>query len=299
MLLLAQVTLYTIGAAEMRAVRIKAAKFTFEQQKKSGALDKDAVFNTSSVNLTNIIDNERYYSGFTFVSSVAQRYAESGLKTAYADASHMLRKENSFGTFFDIGTYDGNRSLCSVVCGHGIGTECKDEWGPRFAAAAEISGFDVPGRVTIFDQEKSIGAAYAEHMHFSRKFCDESHVLKNMAPHLGPEEKRTGPAAYKKALHAPSKFEVDFIKSTYGQRTREYLSKYPDEELYQAYSSGLQDNILTSQGAESSMNAALSNKIRCVEPMAMLKIIVEKQCSKFNKAKVCSNKSQVGATIPF
>jgi hypothetical protein len=45
------------------------------------------------------------------------------------------------------------------------------------------------------------------------------------------------------------------------------------------------DFILTSQGAESAMNAALKNKIRCVEPFAMLRIIAATDCSKFYRMK--------------
>ena len=84
---------------------------------------------------------------------------------------------------------------------------------------------------------------------------------------LGPAEKATGPALYSRAVRAPSTLEVDLLKASYGPAQKLYLSKYPDSELYRAYSPGLADNIVTSQGAESSMNAALTNKIRRVEPM--------------------------------
>lgn len=271
----------------MRATRIKAAKHIHEQKKKSGTLQSDAVFKVADVDLTNIIDSESYYGGWTMVSSVAGAYATLGLKTAYGDASHMEGKGfNTFGCFFDIGTYSTNRGLCSIVSGHGIGPECHHEWAPRFEAAAAVVGFNVAGRVMVVDLEKSIDTAHDEAMDNGEKFNDERHVLKNMIPKLGPEEKTTGPGLYSRALRAPSKLEVDQIKALYGPRQKAWLARFPDHELYRAYSPGLNDTIVTSQGAESAMNAALANKIRRVEPMAMLKLNAETQQRKFRAEKV-------------
>ena len=74
---------------------------------------------------------------------MAPHFAMNGLDKAYADASHMDGKGSStYGAFYDIGTYDPNRSLCSIACGHSIAPECKDEWRPRFEAAANVTGFD-------------------------------------------------------------------------------------------------------------------------------------------------------------
>ena len=82
---------------------------------------------------------------------------------------------------------------------------------------------------------------------------------------------------------------MDQIKSTFGPRQAAWLNRFPNRELYRAYSLGLKDNIMTSQGAESAMKAALVNRIRCVEPMAMLQLNAETQCRKFHAEKVlCS-----------
>jgi len=221
------------------------------------------------------------------VSSLAETYAKKGLMTAYADASHMEGKgSNTFGTYFDVGTYTSNRSLCSIVSGHGIGPECKEEWDLRFEAAAAVVGFDVTGRTTVVDLEKAIDTAHDAAMHNGTKFNDERHVLKNMIPALGPDEKATGPGLYSRALRAPSKLEVDLIKDEYGPRQKKWLDRFPDSELYRAYAPGLKDNIVTSQGAESAMNAALANKIRRVEPLSMLKLNAEAQRRKFYTEKV-------------
>ena len=123
-------------------------------------------------------------------------------------------------------------------------------------------------------------------MHNGTKFNDERHVLKNMIPALGPDEKATGPGLYSRALRAPSKLEVDLIKDEYGPRQKKWLDRFPDSELYRAYAPGLKDNIVTSQGAESAMNAALANKIRRVEPLSMLKLNAEAQRRKFYTEKV-------------
>ena len=137
---------------------------------------------------------------------------------------------NTYGSFYEIGTYSSNRSVCSIVT--------------------------------------------------------ERHVLKNTTPKLGPEEKATGPGLYSRAFQAPSQLEVDQIKAEYGPRQKPWLDRFPDSELYRAYSLGLEDTIVTSQGAESAMNAALANKIRRVEPFAMMKLNAEMQSRKFNVEKV-------------
>ena len=43
---------------------------------------------------------------------------------------------------------------------------------------------------------------------------------------------------------------------------------------------------MTSQGAESAMNQGLANKIRCVEPLSILKLTVETEASTFYTEKV-------------
>ena len=284
---LPQVDVYTITAQEMREIRIKAAKHIFVQMQAGGQVSIDAVFSVEDVNMTNIVDGEVFYGGFTFVSSVAELYATQGHKTAYADAAHMEGKgHNTHGTYYEIGTYNANNSLLPLVSGHGIAPEGGDEWRIRFKVAATIPGFDVPGRVTIVDLEKGLDTAHDKEMSHGTKFNDERHVLKNMLPRLGPAEKATGPALYSRALRAPSTIDVDLLKAAYGLLTKKYLDKFPDQESYRAYSLGLKDTIVTSQGAESAMNAALSNKIRRVEPTAMLKLIAETQCRKFNAQKV-------------
>ena len=204
----------------MRTTRIKAAKHIHEQ-KTSGTLPSGAVLNAADVDLTNIKDGEFFYDGCTYVSSFAETYAKEGLMTAFADASHMEGKgSNTFGTYFDVGTYTSNRSLCSIVSGHGIGPECKEEWDLRFEASAAVVGFDVPSRTTVVVIEKVIDTAHDAAMHNGTKFNDERHVLKNMVPALGPDENAAGPGFDSRALRAPSKLEVDLMKGEYGPRQK-------------------------------------------------------------------------------
>lgn len=250
---------------------------------------KDADFDVANVDMTDIKEGENYYGGFTFVSSVAEQYAKRGLQTSYADASHMEAKgPSTYGTFYEIGAYSQNFSLLAVVAGHGIAAESGDEWSTRFAVAAAIPGFDVKGRVIVVDLEKGLDTAVDQNMKSAGKFNDELHVIKNMSKKLGPGEKATGPALYSRALRAPSMLEVEVIKQSYGAQQHAYLSKFSDKELYRAHSPGLEDTIVTSQAAESAMSAAQANKIRLVEPMAMLKNLAEAQGRKFNAQQVLS-----------
>jgi hypothetical protein len=175
----------------MRTTRIKAAKHIHEQ-KKSGTLPSGAVRYAADVDLTNIKDGEFYYDSCAYVSSFAETYAKEGLMTAYADASHMEGKgSNTFGTYFDVGTYTSNHSLCSIVSGHGIGPECKEGWSLRFEATAAVVGFDVPGRTTVVDLEKAIDTAHDAAMHNgARSSTTSASCSKTWSPRLAPTRMR-------------------------------------------------------------------------------------------------------------
>ena len=69
-----------------------------------------------------------------------------------------------------------------------------------------------------------------------------------------------------------------------GPKQAAYLARYEDNELYRVYST-LKDEYSTSQGAESAMNALLQNKIRCIEPQAMVQVVLETQRNKFYRQK--------------
>ena len=269
----------------MRLIRIKAARFIFAQLMKDGKLPPDQVFNEDDVNIFDIKDGERYYSGFTFMSSLAPQYASLGRLSSTSDGSHCEGKGyQSYGTFFDVSNYDQNKNLCSLVCGHSIGNEGGHFWKKIFTAAKSIPGYDVPKRVCLVDMEKSIGTSFEAVMEHATPFYDERHVLKNMLPVIGAEKASTA-VLYPRALRAPSTQEVDAIVAQYGPKTKAYLARFRNNRLYRAYCDGLGDLVITSQGAESQMNAALRNKIRCVEPQAMLENIVSSQRAKFYRLK--------------
>jgi hypothetical protein len=179
--------------------------------------------------------------------------------------------------------YDQNNNLLSLTKAHSVGNENHPHWDVPFTLASKIPGFDRPGRTCLVDMEKSIGASYKGCMENATLFLDERHVVKNMSGGLG-NERAVGPGLYSRALRAPSKALVDAVVAQFGPRQATYLSKYNKEELYKAYSN-LKDSIVTSQGAESAMHAALKNNVRNVEPMKMLETIVNKGHEKFMQLK--------------
>ena len=81
--------MHTADAIQMRAIRLKAAKHIHAQKKKYGTLRPDDVFNESNCDMADIVDGDVYYAGFTFRSALAPHFANTGLKTAFADASHI------------------------------------------------------------------------------------------------------------------------------------------------------------------------------------------------------------------
>ena len=62
----------------MRLIRIKAARHIFAQLKKDGKIPADQLFSEDDVDVSDIKEGERYYSGFIFVSSLSPHYALFG-----------------------------------------------------------------------------------------------------------------------------------------------------------------------------------------------------------------------------
>ncbi|PXF42487.1 hypothetical protein BWQ96_07796 [Gracilariopsis chorda] len=257
----------------MREQRVKAAQHLFKQYKKAKKLPSDATFDRDVVDMTDISDDGRYYGGLLFVPSIAAAYCQYGRRTAAADAAHFDNVgPQSCGTTFEVLTYDTNMHLLPLLFAHFIGTEDYGTWKKVFEECKLIPGFDVPARTTIVDQEKSIDRPYKKVFESAKTFLNLLHVKKNMGAKLGAA-KAIGLSLYERALHAPTRAVVDHIVRQYTDKQKEYLGNFYPEELYKACS-GLEDTIVTSQGAESQMSASLRNHIRSVEPQKLLQKVV-------------------------
>jgi hypothetical protein len=268
---------------QMKEVRIKAAKHIFTQSQNSGDIPKEAVFDPSVVVLDDIDDVASYYAGIFFSASIAEPFAERGRDSGAADGSHCDGIGlQSFGTYLEVSLSDAANHNVTVGSGHYVGSEDLVSWNEQFGILPKA--FDRPGRVCFVDMEKSIDSAFSCKFTFASSFYDERHVKKNMGPKLGTE-KTDGLTLYSKALRAPSRAKADSYVAQYGPKQVSYLSRFGFDQLYRSYAStdGLPDLAVTSQAAESNMNAALKNKLRATEPQDLLKKMVDLQRSKFNK----------------
>lgn len=276
------VELITYTGKEMKKIRVKAARFIFNQRKKDGFVCNDETFDARCVDLRDVDDNAEYYGGFLFVPSIAEHFCKFGRKTSTADAAHCEGVgPQSYGTTFEVMVYDSNHHVVPILFSHSVGSESEETWSHVFKAVQKIPGFDVEGRVTIVDQEKSIDKVYRDVMKHAKLFLDMLHVKKNMSPHLG-SEKASALSLYERAVRAPSEAQASTIMAQYGPNQRAYLDKFPKCEVYRSFSK-LRDLILTSQGAESQMSASLRNNIRSVEPQQMLRAVVDVQRTSFLK----------------
>lgn len=274
------VRLVTLNGDEMKKTRLKAARHIHDQSKKCRSIPIDAQFNPDTVDVADICDEGLYYGGFVFTPSIASHMCKEGRLTMAADAAHCEGVgPQSYGTTFEVVGYDTNNHLIPLVFGHSVGPECYEFWKIIFDACAAIDGFDIAQRTTIVDQEKGIAKAYREAVKNSKLFMDPLHVKKNLASKLGAH-KNAGIDLYEQAVRAPTVEGVDSIRRHYTDSALAYLGRIPDSELYRAYSI-LTDLTITSQGAESQMSAALRNKIRSVEPQAMLSHVVLTQRNSF------------------
>lgn len=188
------------------------------------------------VDISDIDDTGRYYGGMLFVSSVVDRYSQLGRRTAFADAAHYNGVgPQSYGTTFEVITYDTNMKILLPVFAHFIGTENYKYWKTVFEAAKHLTGFDVPTLNTIVNQEKSIYRAYKDVFEHAELFLDPFHVRKNMGGKLG-SSKAIGFSIYDRALYAPTKSMVDEIVAHYSTVQRDNLSSFDKSALYSAYS---------------------------------------------------------------
>lgn len=100
-------------------------------------------------------------------------------KTGAVDAAHCKGLgTQSYGTTFEAILYDTNNNLVPILFAHHVGSECGDIWRTVFKAMKCIDGFDVPDRVTVVDQEKSIDAEYKTVFEHAKHFLDVLHVKK-------------------------------------------------------------------------------------------------------------------------
>ena len=212
------VEIFTCQAFEMRVIRVKAARFIFNQLRKSGHLPQDAQFDARVVDTSDVANRKVYYSGFVFVPSIASDFCESGRMTTSADAAHCQGcGPQSYGTTFEVVGYDATHNLVPLLFAHSVGTECEETWTIVFSKLKAVPGFDVPGRVTIVDQEKSIDTSFSNVMQHACLFLDPLHVKKNMAVYVG-RERATALLKYSRAVRAPSTATVAAIKREYGEK---------------------------------------------------------------------------------
>ena len=259
-----------------------AKEYILRQLRKGGFVPEEASFDHRVVDCSDIVDGRKYYSGFVFVPSIASHFCKYGRAATAADAAHCHGcRPQSYGTTYEVIGYDANHSIAPLLLAHTVGTESEESWTMVFTNLKRVPEFDFQGGVTIADQEKSIDCSFENVMEYAKLFLDPLHVKKNMLKALG-KEKAAGIAQYERAVHAPSRSAVDAVKRTYGQKTAQYLSRFPDTALYRAYA-GLQDLATSSQGAESQMGASIRNQIRSVEPQSMLRTVLESQRKSFLK----------------
>ena len=119
-----KVDIVIIGGKEMKEKRLKAAKHIFGQCKKAKSIPANEIFNEDAVDYSDIDDNGRYYGGFIFTPSVAQRICATGRRTASADAAHCDGIGLQFyGTTFEVFAYDAKNHLFPLVFALFVGPE--------------------------------------------------------------------------------------------------------------------------------------------------------------------------------
>ena len=119
-----KVDIVIIGGKEMKEQSLTAAKHIFGQCEKAKSIPTDEIFDEDVVDYSDIDENGRYYGGFIFNPSVAQRICATGRMTASADAAHCDGiGPQSYGTTFEVVAYDVNNHLFPLIFAHFVGPE--------------------------------------------------------------------------------------------------------------------------------------------------------------------------------
>lgn len=150
---------------------MKAARLIFQQFKKGNSLPSNAILHAIMVNMSDIEDSGRYCGGTLFVSSITDRFLQLGKRTGAANATHRDGvRPQSYGTTFEVITYDSNMHILLLVFAHLISTADYDYWKTVFEAAKTLARFGVPTCTTIVEQYQSIDAAYKKVLEYVKLF---------------------------------------------------------------------------------------------------------------------------------
>ena len=108
-----RVDIFILSGTEMKAQRIKAARFIYKQQEKLSYSKKQRSihtgFNVEDVDVSDIADEGKHYGRFLFVPVVAEDLCRRGRMTCAADAAHCQGLgRRSYGTTFQVLGYDTN-----------------------------------------------------------------------------------------------------------------------------------------------------------------------------------------------
>ena len=141
-----KVEIFTCQAFEMQVIRIKAARFVFNQLCKSRHLPLDARFDAGVVDTSDVAARKVYHSGSVFAPSTVSDFCESGRMTSSVDAAHcQVCTHQSRGTTFEVVGYDANHKLVPLLFSYSVVTKCEETWTLVSSKLKAVPGFDVPG----------------------------------------------------------------------------------------------------------------------------------------------------------
>lgn len=199
----------------MKETRIKAARHIVKQCQKVKTIPNDAMFDADMVDLSDILDDDRYYERLIFVHGVAAQYIKESSKTCAADVALCeVLGPQFYSTSFGVVTYDTNKHLLPLLSAQFGGAEFHEYWKGVFEEYKKTDGFNISRKTTIVYQEKSIGSAYKEVFEHTKMFLDPMHVHKNMGSSLCAH-RTVNNSLSDRSLNAPSQAAVGDIASRY------------------------------------------------------------------------------------
>lgn len=99
----------------------------------------EETFDTSVVQVDDISDEKRYYTGFVFFPSVAMKLCQSGRLCCSGDAAHCQGiGKQSYGTTFEVVGYDDNNDIFPLCFSQNVSTESEETWMEVFKAVKGI-----------------------------------------------------------------------------------------------------------------------------------------------------------------
>ena len=225
-------------------------------------------------------DTKIYYEGFVIIFGSAKPMAKDLDKVWLADAAHCTGPLK--GMTYNIVACSANRNLVRIAFGHIMASESKETWEKIGKAVGNEFGTGFLSKITILcDGAKGL-EALAPSMG-AKSFRCSNHFVENVPP--------MGKKIFLDMTRARTPGDVEKLRKTLDEKSKNYLSKFPNDELFVAYNHEVWRHK-TQSGVESENSRNKRSMIRASSPFEMIRLVLNSEKTAYNGHKSTANETQ-------